>query len=175
MTDKVAIFIDGGSTYAAAKSLNIDIDYKCLPAAICPKAKVVRAAYYTVAVERPDEFRPMQSLLDFLSYNGFIVTAREVREYEGGRRERGSIAVDLALDALELSAHVDHVFILTGDLDFLPLIEGIQRRGRRVTIVSTVNACADELRRQADTFIDLVDIKGIISRDLSTRKEPVPA
>jgi uncharacterized LabA/DUF88 family protein len=81
--------------------------------------------------------------------------------------------IKLAVDAMELAEHIDQMILFSGDGDFRPLVEAVQRRGVRVTVVSTIAShppmIADELRRQADAFIDLVDLKPKLSRDPSER------
>ena len=81
--------------------------------------------------------------------------------------------VMLAVDAMEFAAEVDEMILFSGDGDFRPLIEAMQRRGVRVTVVSTISCkppiVADELRRQADAFIDLAKLRTKIGRDPAER------
>jgi uncharacterized LabA/DUF88 family protein len=83
--------------------------------------------------------------------------------------------VELAVEAMELAPHVAHIVLFSGDGDFRSVIEAVQRRGVRVTVVSSIACqppmCADELRRQADTFIDLVELRQKISRDSGSRTQ----
>ena len=72
--------------------------------------------------------------------------------------------VELAIDALQLAGHVDHFILFTGDGAFRPLVAAIQLRGCIVSIASTLHMTADELRRQADHFIDLADLNHFIGR-----------
>jgi uncharacterized LabA/DUF88 family protein len=82
--------------------------------------------------------------------------------------------IELAIDVMEMSGCVDHVVIFSGDGDFRRLVEAVQRRGKRVSVVSTIRTSppmvADELRRQADNFIELDELKSQIGRD--TAKPP---
>jgi uncharacterized LabA/DUF88 family protein len=84
--------------------------------------------------------------------------------------------IELAVDALELAEHIDQMVLFSGDGDFRSVVEAVQRRGARVTVISTIASeppmVADELRRQADVFTDLLELKSKIGRDVSERPRP---
>jgi uncharacterized LabA/DUF88 family protein len=177
-TDRIALFIDGANLYSAAKGLNIDIDFKKLLDEFQKRGVLIRAYYYTAIVEDQD-YSPIRPLVDWLDYNGFTVVTKSAKEYtdsNGRKRHRGDMDVELAVDMLEMAGHVDHVVLFSGDSDFRRLIEAVQRRGVRVTVVSTVKSqppmVSDELRRQADSFVDLADLAGIISRPRAAASMP---
>jgi len=168
---KTAIFIDGANVYATAKALGIEIDYKALLAESNRRGTVVRAFYYTAVLEG-QEFSSIRPLLDWLDYNGFSVVTKPTKEFvdaAGRRKIKGNMDIELAVDALELAPHVDHIVIFSGDGDFRSVVAAVQRRGVRVTVVSSIKTqppmIADELRRQADVFVDLVSLRHIIGRD----------
>jgi len=169
-TDRIALFIDGANLYSAAKGLNIDLDFKKLLEEFQKRGVLVRAYYYTAIVEDQD-YSPIRPLVDWLDYNGFTVVTKPAKEYvdaSGRKRHRGDMDVDLAVDMMELAEHLDHVVLFSGDSDFRRLVEAMQRRGVRVTVVSTVKSqppmASDELRRVADSFVDLQDLASIIAR-----------
>lgn len=173
--EKIAIFIDGANLYSATKSLGFDIDYKRLLKDFQGRGYVLRSFYYTTLVE-DTEYSSIRPLLDWLDYNGYSVVTKPAREFtdsQGRRRVRGNMDIELAVNAMELASHVDHIIIFSGDGDFRSLVEAIQRKGVRVTVVSTVHTqppmIADELRRQADIFLDLVDLQSRIGRDPTDR------
>ncbi|MCS0497024.1 LabA-like NYN domain-containing protein [Ancylobacter mangrovi] len=173
--EKIALFIDGANLYSATKSLGFDIDYKRLLKEFQSRGYVLRAFYYTTLVE-DTEYSSIRPLLDWLDYNGYSVVTKPAREFTdnlGRRRIRGNMDIELAVNAMELAPHVDHIVIFSGDGDFRSLVEAIQRRGVRVSVVSSVHTqppmIADELRRQADVFIDLVDLQGRVGRDPAER------
>ena len=177
-TDRIALFIDGANLYSAAKGLNIDIDFKKLLDEFQKRGVLIRAYYYTAIVEDQD-YSPIRPLVDWLDYNGFTVVTKPAKEYtdsNGRKRHRGDMDVELAVDMLEMAGHADHVVLFSGDSDFRRLIEAVQRRGVRVTVVSTVKSqppmVSDELRRQADSFVDLADLAGIISRPRAAASMP---
>ena len=179
--EKLAIFIDGANLYGAAKGLQFDIDYKRLLELFARKGILVRAFYYTAVAEN-EEFSPLRPLVDWLDYNGFSVVTKPLKEFtdaQGRRRVKGNMDIELAIDVMEMSAHVDHVVIFSGDGDFRRLVEAVQRRGRRVSVVSTIRTqppmVADELRRQADNFIELDDLKSQIAREGGKTPQFAPA
>ena len=169
-TDKVALFIDGANLYAAARALGSDLDYKRILDYYGSQGRLVRAFYYTALVE-DQEYSPIRPLVDWLDYNGYTMVTKPVKEFtdaSGRRKIKGNMDIELAIDMMEMSDHLDHVVLFSGDGDFRRLVEAVQRKGVRVTVVSTVKSqpsmVADELRRQADQFVDLADILENISR-----------
>jgi uncharacterized LabA/DUF88 family protein len=176
-TDKIALFIDGANLYSAAKGLNFDIDYKKLLDEFRKRGVLIRAYYYTALVEDQD-YSPIRPLVDWLDYNGFAVvtkTAREFTDANGRKRFRGDMDIEIAVDMMEIAARADHLVLFSGDGDFRRLIESVQQKGVRVTVVSTVKSqppmASDDLRRQADSFVDLADLSNIIGRP---RQSPLP-
>ncbi len=168
--ERLALFIDGSNLYAAAKALNFDIDYKLLRAEFMRRGKLLRAFYYTALLDS-EEYSPIRPLVDWLNYNGFTMVTKAAKEYTdsmGRRKVKGNMDIELAVDAMELAPHVDHVVLFSGDGDFRPLAESLQRSGVRVSVVSTIRSqppmIADELRRQADNFIELDDLRDVIGR-----------
>jgi len=168
--ERVAVFIDGANLYAASRTLGFDVDYKNLLGFFRQEAYLVRAYYYTALLET-DEYSPLRPLVDWLGYNGYFVVTKPAKEFtdsSGRRRVKGSVDIEMAVDVLELTPHLDHVVIFSGDGDLRRLVEAVQRRGVRVTVVSTIRTqpamIADELRRQADGFLDLADIADHFTR-----------
>ena len=168
--ERIALFIDGANLYSAAKSLGFDIDYKKLLDEFRKRGVLVRAYYYTALVEDQD-YSPVRPLVDWLDYNGYSLVTKSAREYtdsQGRKRWRGDMDIEIACDMLEIADRTDHVVLFSGDGDFRRLIEAVQRKGVRVTVVSTVKCqppmASDDLRRQADSFVDLADLSNIIGR-----------
>ncbi len=175
--ERLALFIDGSNLYAAAKALGFDIDYKLLRAEFMRRGKLLRAFYYTALLEN-DEYSPIRPLVDWLNYNGFSMVTKPAKEYTdsmGRRKVKGNMDIELTVDALELAPHLDHIVLFSGDGDFRPLVESLQRKGCRVSVVSTIRSqppmISDELRRQADNFIELDGLKEVIGRP---PRDPVP-
>ena len=168
--ERLALFIDGSNLYAAAKALGFDIDYKLLRTEFMRRGKMLRAFYYTALLEN-DEYSPIRPLVDWLNYNGFTMVTKPAKEFTdsmGRRKVKGNMDIELAVDAMELAPHLDHVVIFSGDGDFCPLVEALQRKGVRVSVVSTIRSqppmIADELRRQCDHFIELDELRDVVGR-----------
>ena len=172
-SNRVGLFIDGANLYATARALGFDIDYRRLLADFQKRGTLVRASYYTAIIE-DQEYSSIRPLIDWLNYNGYTVVTKATKEFtdaSGRRKVKGSMAVELAVDAMELTEHIDQMVLFSGDGDFRPLVAAVQRRGVRVAVVSTIQPpmIADELRRQADVFIDLRELQPNISRDSPER------
>jgi uncharacterized LabA/DUF88 family protein len=168
--ERLALFIDGSNLYAAARALSFDIDYKLLRQEFMQRGKLLRAFYYTALLEN-DDYSPIRPLVDWLHYNGFTMVTKPAKEFtdsSGRRKVKGNMDIELAVDAMETAPYVDHIVLFSGDGDFRPLVEALQRKGVRVSVVSTIRSqppmIADDLRRQADNFIELEDLKDVIGR-----------
>ena len=174
--ERIALFIDGANLYATAKSLAFDIDYKRLLKEFQSRGRLLRAYYYTALVE-DQEYSSIRPLIDWLDYNGYSVVTKPAKEFVdsmGRRKVKGNMDIELAVNAMEMCAHIDHMVLFSGDGDFRSLVEAVQKRGVRVSVVSTVQTqppmVADELRRQADEFLDLATMVGRIGRDPGERQ-----
>lgn len=175
--ERFALFIDGANLYASAKALNFDIDYKRLLSFFQNKGPMVRALYYTALVE-DQEYSPIRPLIDWLDYNGYTMVTKPTKEFtdaSGRRKIKGNMDIELAVDVMDMADHLDHIVLFSGDGDFRSLVESVQRKGKRVSVVSTLasqpSMVADELRRQADQFIDLVDMSDEIGRGAPARHQ----
>ena len=168
--ERLALYIDGSNLYAAAKALGFDIDYKLLRSEFMRRGKLVRAFYYTALIE-DQEYSPIRPLVDWLDYNGYSMVTKPAKEFVdsmGRRKVKGNMDIELAVDAMEMAEKIDHMVLFSGDGDFRPLVAAMQRKGVRVSVVSTIRSnppmIADELRRQADNFIELDELKEVIGR-----------
>ncbi|GGC68975.1 LabA-like NYN domain-containing protein [Chelatococcus reniformis] len=177
---RLALFIDGANLYATAKSLGVDIDYRRLLKEFQSQGTLVRAYYYTAMVD-DQEYSSLRPLVDWLDYNGYRVVTKPTKEFvdaTGRRKIKGNMDIELTVDALELAPYLDHVILFSGDGDFRSLVNALQRKGLRVSVVSSIMTqppmVADELRRQADEFVDLASLMPRIGRDAGERP-PRPA
>lgn len=175
--ERLALFIDGANLYSAAKSLGADIDFKKLIDEFRKKGFLVRAYYYTAIVEG-DDYSPIKPLVDWLDYNGFTMVtkaAKRFTDHEGRTRTKGNMDVEIAVDMMELSDRIDHAVLFSGDGDFARLVKAVQQKGVRVSVISTLKSqppqVADDLRRAADTFIDLNDLLPVFGRDRPARDD----
>ncbi len=173
--ERVALFIDGSNLYAAARALGFDIDYKQLLNVFKENSRLVRAFYYTALLE-DQEYSPIRPLVDWLDYNGYTMVTKPAKEFtdpSGRRKVKGNMDIELAVDLMQMAENIDHAVLFSGDGDFRRVVETVQRKGIHVTVVSTVHSnppmIADELRRQADDFIDLKTLRGKIERQGANR------
>jgi uncharacterized LabA/DUF88 family protein len=172
--ERIALFIDGANLYAAARALAFDIDYKRLLQLFGAKGRLIRAFYYTALIE-DQEYSPLRPLVDWLDYNGYTMVTKPTKEFTdamGRRKLKGNMDIELAIDVMEMAQSLDHIVLFSGDGDFRRLVEAVQRKGVRVSVVSTIRSTppmvADELRRQADVFIELQDLAPQIMRAHNT-------
>jgi uncharacterized LabA/DUF88 family protein len=175
--ERLALFIDGPNLYNAARALNFDIDYRRLLQLFQSKGRLIRAFYYTALAEDQD-YSPIRPLVDWLDYNGFTMVTKPMKDFtdsQGRRRFRASMDIEIAVDMMDLADKLDHVVLFSGDGNFRRLVESVQRRGVRVSVVSTIRTqppmVSDELRRQADMFVDLFDLAQHIQRAAGERRE----
>jgi uncharacterized LabA/DUF88 family protein len=181
--EKTAFFIDGANLYKAARNLGFDIDYKSLLEKSKDVCQLIRASYYTAIQEdRDQDYSPLRPLVDWLDYNGYAMVTKTTREFvdqNGRKRFKGSTDIELVVDMLLLADHLDHLVLFSGNGDFRRAVEAIQAKGVRVTVVSTVKSAppmaSDELRRQADCFIDIDDLEKTVGRSGAPPRKAPPA
>ena len=180
--EKTALFIDGANLYKAARALGFDMDYKSLLTKARAACQLVRAYYYTpIQEDKEQDYSPLRPLVDWLDYNGYTMvtkTAREFTDAMGKKRFKGSTDIELVVDIMSLAPKLDHIVLFTGNGDFRRAIEAVQAQAVRVTIVSTIKSqppmVSDDLRRQADRFVDLAEIEKEIGRTGGPQRRPRP-
>jgi uncharacterized LabA/DUF88 family protein len=175
--ERLGMFIDGANLYSAARGLDFDIDYRKLLDEFRKRGRLIRANYYTALLEN-EEYSPIRPLIDWLDYNGFRIITKPAKEYtddSGRRRVKGDMDVEIAVDMMEAASYLDHILLFSGDGDFRKVVDAVQRRGVRVSVVSTLKSsppmASDDLRRQADAFIDLVDLGKLVGRERRQRED----
>ncbi|POF62497.1 NYN domain-containing protein [Novacetimonas maltaceti] len=182
--ERLCLFIDGTSLYSASRNLGFEVDYRKLLSFFRSKSNVLRAYYYSAVLET-EEYSPLKPLTDWLVYNGYFLvtkTAREYTDHTGRRRVKGNMDIELAVDMLEMAPKIDHAVLFSGDADFRRLLEAVQRQGVRTTVIASIKTTppliGDELRRQADQFIELADIASHFTRrqieNRANRSNPAP-
>jgi uncharacterized LabA/DUF88 family protein len=177
--EKVALFIDGANLYATSKAIGVDIDYRRLLSEFQTKSYLLRAYYYTALVE-DQEYSSIRPLIDWLDYNGFTVVTKPAKEFTdatGRRKVKGKMDIELTVDALEMAPFYDHMVLFSGDGDFTALVAALQRKGKRVTVASTLTTptpmISDDLRRQADFFLEVSELSKSIGRATAPVERPV--
>ncbi|WP_203292417.1 NYN domain-containing protein [Maricaulis parjimensis] len=168
--ERIGLFIDGANLFSTTKALDFDIDFKRLLDEFRKRGKLIRANYYTALLEQED-YNPLRPLVDWLDYNGFSVITKPAKEYtdeNGRRRIKGDMDIELTVDMIEAASYLDHIILFSGDGDFRRAVQAAQHRGARVSVVSSLKTnpsmISDDLRRAADTFIELSDLETMIGR-----------
>jgi uncharacterized LabA/DUF88 family protein len=173
-TERTVLLIDGPNQHAAMKGLGWDLDFDRLRKYFAEKCHLLRCSYYSAVKE--SEYDGVHTLLDYLDHNGFTVITKPLKtmnQYDSTQPtyKKGNMDVDIAVDALKIAPHVDHLVLFSGDGDFVPLVEALQEIGKRVTVISTlkIKVTADDLVRAADNFIEVDDLKSTCARDPNAR------
>src|SRR5262249_27929501 len=131
---------------------------------------LMRAFYYTAVIE-DQEYSSIRPLIDWLDYNGYSVVTKATKEFvdqTGRRKGKGNMDIELAVDAMEIAEHIDQMVLFSGDAAFRARVEGVRRGAAPATAVSTISTqrpmVGEELRRQADVFLDIVELQKKIGR-----------
>ncbi|RKR02934.1 LabA-like NYN domain-containing protein [Maricaulis maris] len=168
--ERIGLFIDGANLFSTTKGLDFDIDFKRLLDEFRKRGKLIRANYYTALLEQED-YNPLRPLVDWLDYNGFSVITKPAKEYtdeHGRRRIKGDMDIELAVDMLQAATYLDHIILFSGDGDFRYALAAARAKGVRVSVVSSLKTSpsmiSDDLRREADAFIELDDLRAMIGR-----------
>ncbi len=173
--ERVMVFIDGSNLYAAIRSLGFEFDYSKLLSYFRNRSKLLRAYYYTALGDEQD-YSPIRPLVDWLAYNGYAVISKPTKEYfdpiTGSKRVKGNMDIEIAVGMLQMAPYYDHAVLISGDGDFRRVVQAAQDMGKQVTVISTLKTnppmIADELRRQADIFLELDDMKDELVRDANS-------
>ncbi len=170
---RYAIFIDGSNLYHTIRDLGLHVDYRRLLEHFSARGWMVRAFYYTALLEGDLTPDWLIRLTDWLSYNGFNVITKRAKIFrrrvadENGSfhwvsEVKGNVDIEMAVDMITLAPYCDTIILFSGDGDFVSLVQAVQKVGTRVVIISSEktsdSTVADELRRQADEFIELTTI-----------------
>jgi len=171
--DKTLVLIDGANMYATTKALGFSVDFQSLYEELKANCNLLRIYYYTALAEEDDRII-IKPLVDWLTYNNYTVVTKAAKIIikDGVKKIKGNMDIELAVDALLLAPKVGNIIIFTGDGDFCCLVRTLQQYGVRVTVVSSAAThppmCADDLRKQADKFIELASIKDYIIKQYQT-------
>jgi len=173
--DRTVLLIDGQHLHHLLRSMNTDVDFARMLEFFQRRCQLAHAHYYTSILGDNGEFSPLRKLADWLSYNGYLVTLDEAEEHydmvNNRRRINNNVAMLIAVDLLMLDERIHHVIFFGGDGKYLPAIRAAKQRGTICSMVSLVNNINDNLRREADHFIDLRHIIEHFARPLRLRRD----
>ena len=163
LQDRLGVFIDGADLLSASRALGFSVDFKRLLSLFQQRGKLMRTIFYAALSEDDKGECSMRPLVDWLQYNGYYTSTKSTKRGFGGQPlANGAMDVELAVDALRLARALDHVVLFSGRVELKALVSALQEEGKHVTIVSSLAngaPVADEMRRQADQYVDLAELK----------------
>lgn len=171
---RIAIFVDGSNFSAACNIVGLRPDYDKIVEYFKHEGDVV-GCYYFTALPPKNIDAPLRQVVDRLQYNGWSLITKETKTYTIDDRTvvKGNMDIEIVVQAFRMCNHVTDIILFSGDGDFKSMVEEIQSRAVRVTAVSVLsrdrndNMTADELRRQVSRFIDLNEMKSLITMNSS--------
>ena len=171
---KTAVFIDAANIFYSQRTLGWQIDYEKLAVYLRKETDLCGMYYYTVVIEQKEEQR---AFLKKLESFGYIVTTKEVKSIQlsdGSVTSKGSLDIELALDAYISHHKYDTCVLFSGDSDFAYLLDVLRREGKKVLVISTRGHVSRELVMRAK-YIDLPKLRGIIERSQKFKEPDKPA
>lgn len=148
---RVAVFIDVQNLYHSAKNLyNARVDFGKVMEVAISKRNLVRSFAYVIKTKTGEEKSFFEALINL----GIETRVKELQEFHGGMK-KGDWDVGMAVDAIRMSPGVDAVVLVTGDGDFIPLVEFLKNRGKHVEIIAFERSASSKLKDSADEFINL--------------------
>ncbi len=150
---RVAIFLDIQNLYHSAKNLyNARVDFSKVVETAVSRRTLIRAFAYVIKTKTGEE----QSFFDALTNLGIETRVKELQEFYGGFK-KGDWDVGLAVDAIRMAPAMDAIVLVTGDGDFIPLVEYLKNKGKRVEVIAFERSASQKLKEVADEFINLGD------------------
>lgn len=148
---RVGVFIDVQNMYYSAKNLfHCKVNFGNIVKEATAGRKLIRAIAYVVSTEGKEE----QPFFDALYNQGIETKERPLQIFYGGEK-KADWDVGITVDAIRLSPSLDTIVLVSGDGDYLPLVEYLQNQGKQVEVMAFGNTSSSRLREEADDFIDL--------------------
>lgn len=174
------VLIDGSNLYESARATGIRIDYKRLLALMNEDGTLLRSYYFTALRDKSIQ-APLRATVDWLSHNGYVCVTKATKEWdepvtrfneqgvqvtEMVRKIKGNVDVDIVTYAFKCAHLVQEIYLFSGDGDFTIMVKELQERyALKVFVVSSIGLVSTELRRQADKFIDLSNLRSDIGKE----------
>jgi uncharacterized LabA/DUF88 family protein len=148
---RVAVFIDVQNLYHSARAIyQKRVNFKELVEMAVGDRHLIRSFAYVVATKTGEE----KPFFDALTKLGIEIRVKDLQEYYGGIK-KADWDVGIAVDAIKTAEIVDVVVLASGDGDYVPLVEYLQNKGRRVEIIAFGKSTSSKLRESADSFVDM--------------------
>lgn len=153
---RVGVFIDVQNMYYSAKNLfGAKVNFGNIVKEATAGRKLIRAIAYVVSTESKEE----QPFFDALINLGIETKERPLQIFLGGEK-KADWDVGITVDAIRLSPNLDALILVSGDGDYVPLVEYLQNQGKQVEVIAFGETASSKLREVADDFIDLSAEKG---------------
>lgn len=157
MSHNVGVFVDVSNLFYSAKSAGVEVNYcRLLEHAVAGRDLIRASAYTGVDPENANQ----RKFIDFLRANGYKVICKDIHKYEGGRI-KANLDIEIAVDIMLLSENLDVVVLVSGDGDFVRLVDAIQMKGVRCEVISFGISTSNELIDVADHFTEIGSLSGI--------------
>ena len=152
-TQRVGIFIDTQNLYHSAKNLyKARVNFSAIMKEAVGTRQLVRAIAYVITTESGDE----SGFFEALGKLGIETKTKDLQVFAGGAK-KADWDVGLAVDAIKFSSKLDTVVIVSGDGDFVPLVEYLKLQGIQVEVISFGKSSSLKLKEAADDFIDMCE------------------
>ena len=151
---RVGVFVDVQNLYYSARHLyKKKVNFTEVLKTAVSERKLIRAIAYVVRADIEEE----KSFFDALSNIGYEIKMKDLQIFYGGMK-KGDWDVGIAIDAIELAPKLDTVVLISGDGDYLPLVQHLKMAmGCRVEVIAFGRSCSSKLKDEADNFTDLDD------------------
>ena len=148
---RVVVLIDTQNLYYSAKNLyHFKVNFGEILKTAVSARRLVRAFAYVVQTKTGEE----KPFFEALTALGIETRVKLLQEYSGGMK-KADWDVGIAVDAIRASSSADVIIIVSGDGDFIPLIEYLKNQGKRVEVMAFGRSTSSKVKEQADEFIDL--------------------
>lgn len=148
---RVCVLIDAQNLYHSAKNLySSRVDFGGVLETVVGKRKLIRAFAYVIKTKTEEEKAFFEALIKL----GIETRVKDLKEFHGGMK-KGDWDVGIAVDAIKISESVDVIILVSGDGDFVPLVEYLKNHGKKVEVAAFGKSSASELREESDEFINL--------------------
>jgi len=161
---KIGVFIDIQNVQETFERQGKEVRYDALHRNVILQNKGDDYEYKFIAFvpfKRDDERR--QRLIDALSFQGYRVVAKPVRERVDGS-VKANMDIEITLEILSMAEYLEHVILITGDGDFVALVDWLSKRGKRITVIGLGRGYTSvELIRASDEYYNMDEIEGVIT------------
>ena len=149
---RIGVFVDVQNMYYSARSMyNAKVNFKEILKAAVNGRSLIRAIAYVIKADVKEE----KTFFDALDMIGFEVKSKDLQVFYGGNK-KGDWDIGIAMDTIELASKLDTVVLVSGDGDFIPLVQHLRRAfGCKVEVIAFGKSCSSKLKEEADSFFDL--------------------